>query len=78
MARIDAQKEIAGANMAMKHISDTQRNDKEQKIEGFRQGMDMNKLYMNHEHQRNQNDRQQIQNAFQQQSKPPQKGKDKK
>jgi hypothetical protein len=46
MARIDAQKEIAGANMAMKHSSDVQRNEKEQKMEGFRQGMDLNKIRM--------------------------------
>jgi hypothetical protein len=66
LARIDAQKEIAGANMAMKHASDVQRNEKEQKVEGFRQGMELNKLRMAHEHQSNQ------------QSKPLQKGKDKK
>jgi hypothetical protein len=71
MARIDAQKEIAGANMAMKHSSDVQRNEKEQKVEGFRMGMEMNKMRMQQSHQSEQN-------IFQQQSKPPQKGKDKK
>jgi len=71
LARIDAQKEIAGANMAMKHASDTQRNEKEQKVEGFRMGMEMNKMRMQQAHQSEQN-------IFQQQSKPPQKGKDKK
>lgn len=71
MARIDAQKEIAGANMAMKHSSDTQRNEKEQKVEGFRMGMEMNKIRMQQAHQSEQS-------MFQQQSKPPQKGKDKK
>jgi hypothetical protein len=71
MARIDAQKEIAGANMAMKHASDTQRNEKEQKVEGFRIGMDMNKMRMQQSHQSEQS-------MFQQQSRPPQKGKDNK
>jgi hypothetical protein len=71
LARIDAQKEIAGANMAMKHASDTQRNEKEQKVEGFRMGMEMNKMRMQQSHQSEQS-------MFQQQSKPPQKGKDKK
>ena len=71
MARIDAQKEIAGANMAMKHASDTQRNEKEQKVEGFRMGMEMNKMRMQQSHQSEQS-------MFQQQSRPPQKGKDKK
>jgi len=71
LARIDAQKEIAGANMAMKHASDTQRNEKEQKVEGFRMGMEMNKMRMQQPHQSEQS-------MFQQQSKPPQKGKDKK
>jgi len=61
LARIDAQKEIAGANMAMKHSSDKQRNDAQMEIEGFRQGMEMN--------------RQQMQQV--KQNKPPQKGKDK-
>lgn len=61
LARIDAQKEIAGANMAMKHSSDKQRTDAQMEMEGFRQGMEMN--------------RQQMQQA--KQNKPPQKGKDK-
>ena len=61
MERINAQKEIAGANMAMKHSSDKQRNDTQMEIEGFRQGMEMN--------------RQRTQQASI--SKPPQKGKNK-
>jgi len=61
MERINAQKEIAGANMAMKHSSDKQRNDTQMEIEGFRQGMEMNK--------------QRMQQASI--SKPPQKGKNK-
>lgn len=46
LARIDAQKEIAGANMAMKHSSDKQRNDTQMEIEGFRQGMELNRQKM--------------------------------
>jgi hypothetical protein len=61
MERINAQKEIAGANMAMKHTADKQRNDSQMEIEGFRQGMEMNK--------------QRMQQASI--SKPPQKGKNK-
>ena len=61
MERINAQKEIAGANMAMKHTADKQRNDTQMEIEGFRQGMEMN--------------RQRMQQASI--SKPPQKGKNK-
>jgi len=61
MERINAQKEIAGANMAMKHTADKQRNDTQMEIEGFRQGMEMNK--------------QRMQQASI--SKPPQKGKNK-
>lgn len=60
LARIDAQKEIAGANMAMKHASDTQRTESQEKLEGFRQGLDFHKTRMSQE---------------QQQFKPPQKGK---
>jgi hypothetical protein len=64
LARIDAQKEIAGANMAMKHTSDKQRNETQMEMEGFRQGMEMN--------------RQKMQQSTQaKQTKPPQKGKDK-
>ena len=37
--RIDAQKEIAGANMTMKHVSDQQRMEAEKEREGFRQGV---------------------------------------
>lgn len=61
MERINAQKEIAGANMAMKHTADKQRNDTQMELEGFRQGMEMN--------------RQRMQQASI--SKPPQKGKNK-
>jgi hypothetical protein len=39
--RIDAQQEIAGANMAMKHMNDKERLEAEQEREGFRQGMQM-------------------------------------
>ena len=62
MERINAQKEIAGANMAMKHTSDKQRNDAQMEMEGFRQGMELNKQKIN---------------TMQQKQKPPQKGKDK-
>jgi len=51
--RIESQKEIAGANMAMKHVSDTQRIDKEDEREGFRQGMDLHKARMQREQQQN-------------------------
>jgi len=44
MERINAQKEIAGANMAMKHTADKSRNDSQMEMEGFRQGMDLQKL----------------------------------
>ena len=54
MERINAQKEIAGANMAMKHTQELQRADKAQETEGFRQGMEMTKLRMNREQQQNQ------------------------
>ena len=63
MERINAQKEIAGANMAMKNSSDKQRSDAQMEMEGFRQGMEMN--------------RQKMQQTSQQKQKPPQKGKDK-
>ena len=42
--RINAQKEIAGANMAMKSVDDARRAQKEERIEGFRQGMDVLKM----------------------------------
>ena len=51
MARIDAQKEIAGANMAMKHVADSRRDAKDEKMEGFRQGMDLVKLKAGHDQQ---------------------------
>jgi hypothetical protein len=44
MERINAQKEIAGANMAMKHTADKSRNDTQMEMEGFRQGMDIQKM----------------------------------
>jgi hypothetical protein len=46
MERINAQKEIAGANMAMKHTADKARNDTQMEMEGFRQGMDLHKMKM--------------------------------
>jgi hypothetical protein len=66
MERINAQKEIAGANMAMKHSSDKQRNDTQMEVEGFRQGMETNRQRM-----------QQASISKQQDNKPPQKGKNK-
>ena len=39
--RIEAQKEIAGATITMKHINDKQRMDMENEREGFRQGIQM-------------------------------------
>ena len=49
--RIRSQQEIAGANMAMKHINDKERLDAEQEREGFRQGMDIHKARIQREHQ---------------------------
>jgi len=66
MERINAQKEIAGANMAMKHTSDKQRNDSQMEMEGFRQGMEMNRQRM-----------QQASVSQSKDNKPPQKGKNK-
>ena len=66
MERINAQKEIAGANMAMKHTSDKQRNDTQMEMEGFRQGMEMNRQRM-----------QQASVSKEKDNKPPQKGKNK-
>jgi hypothetical protein len=40
MERINAQKEIAGANMAIKHTSDKSKLEAQRELEGFRQGMD--------------------------------------
>jgi len=37
--RIDAQKEIAGANMAMKRLSDQEKMERQQESEGFKAGM---------------------------------------
>ena len=39
--RIESQKEIAGATMAMKHMADKKRLDAEQEREGFRQGVQL-------------------------------------
>ena len=60
--RIDAQKEIAGANMAVKSQSDRMKLDRTQETEGFRSAINL---------------QQQRESRRQQQSKPPQKGKDK-
>ena len=60
--RIDAQKEIAGANMAVKSQSDRMKLDRTQETEGFRAAINL---------------QQQREAHRQQQSKPPQKGKDK-
>jgi len=62
MERINAQKEIAGANMAVKTQTDRMKLDRTQETEGFRAAMNL---------------RQQREARKQQQSKPPQKGKDK-
>jgi hypothetical protein len=43
MARIDAQKEIAGANMAIKVESDRMKSDRQQESEGFRAAIDLSK-----------------------------------
>ena len=61
--RINAQKEIAGANMAMKSIDEQRRGAKEEKMEGFRQGMDMMKMRM------------QVMNKPEKDNKPPAKAK---
>ena len=61
--RIDAQKEIAGANMAVKTQVDRMKLDRTQETEGFRSAINLQ--------QQRESRRQQ------QQSKPPQKGKDK-
>jgi hypothetical protein len=65
MARIDAQKEIAGANMAMKHVADSRRDAKDEKMEGFRQGMDLVKLKAGHEQQNKQSHQQHFHNSYQ-------------
>jgi hypothetical protein len=64
--RIEAQQEIAGANMAMKHYSDKERIDAEKEKEGFRQGVQVL-------HQRQQNMQQQMKPT--QPNRPPKKGK---
>lgn len=60
--RIDAQKEIAGANMAVKSQSDRMKLDRSQETEGFRMAMNLHQQRTNQQNQ-------------QQQQKPPQKGK---
>jgi hypothetical protein len=62
MERINAQKEIAGANMAVKSQTDRMKMDRMQETEGFR-------TTVNYEQQR------EARRQQQQQSKPPQKGK---
>jgi hypothetical protein len=51
--RIHAQQETAGANMAMKHVSDKERQDAEQEREGFRQGMELNRTRMQQQNNSN-------------------------
>jgi hypothetical protein len=62
--RIDAQKEIAGANMAVKSHFDRMKMDRAQESEGFRSAINLQ--------QQRESRRQQ-----QQKPQPPQKGKDK-
>ena len=64
--RIRSQQEIAGANMAMKHINDKERLQAEQEREGFRQGMDFHKARMQREQQSQQQNKP---------NQPPKKGK---
>ena len=61
LERINAQKEIAGANMAVKVQTDRMKMDRTQESEGFRMAVDI------HKHN--------SQQQKQQQNKPPQKGK---
>ena len=63
LARIDAQKEIAGANMAIKVETDRMRSNRQQESEGFRMGMDMQRQRQQQQQQMNR--------------PPPQKGKNK-
>jgi hypothetical protein len=65
--RIEAQQEIAGANMAMKHMSEQHRIDKEQESEGFRQGIQA--LQKRHEGEQQRNHQ-----SMQQANRPPKKG----
>jgi hypothetical protein len=51
--RIESQKEIAGANMAMKHMNDKERLQAEQEREGFRQGVQV--LQQRHQSRQQQN-----------------------
>jgi hypothetical protein len=60
--RIRSQQEIAGANMAMKHINDKERLQAEQEREGFRQGVQV--LQKRHESRQQQNNS----------NRPPKKG----
>jgi hypothetical protein len=51
--RIEAQKEIAGATMTMKHVNDKQRMEAEKEREGFRQGIQV--LQQRHQSKQQQN-----------------------
>ncbi len=64
--RINAQKEIAGANMAVKTHTDSMKMEKAQETEGFRQAMTMHQQRESRTHQ-----------AAQPKQFPPQKGKPK-
>jgi hypothetical protein len=55
LERINAQKEIAGANMVMKHNQAVSNAEKMQETEGFRQTMQHNQQRENREHQSKQN-----------------------
>jgi len=66
--RIDAQQETAGANLAMKHMSEQNKLEKQQETEGFRQGMQAMQ-------KRQDADRQDMQRQMNPQpNKPPKKG----
>jgi hypothetical protein len=60
--RIESQQEIAGANLAMKHINDKERLQAEQEREGFRQGVQV--LQQRHQSRQQQNNS----------NRPPKKG----
>ena len=62
--RIESQEQIAGANLAMKHLNDKERLDAEQEREGFRAGIQM--------HQK----RQEVNKPQPQQKPPAKKGKE--
>jgi hypothetical protein len=50
--RINSQKEIADANIAVKAAQDDKRNARDEEVEGFKQGMEINKLKMKLEKER--------------------------